>query len=107
MKAEVSSIESVEFFEDVKPPVIPLDPRQREDPLQVGLAALAIRPSSSSSSIDEGPSTAPGPSRYAEPWGLRGQRLSHVPKETWGQRTHLDAEDALRAQSPGQEWPLR
>ena len=62
---------------------IPFDPRQRDDPLQARIAALAIS-LSSSSSIAEGPSTAPGPFRYAEPWGLRGQRLSHVPEGDLG-----------------------
>ena len=82
----MSSIESVEFeeFEEFKPDVklfgIPFKPRQRDDPLQVSLVALAIHPSSLSSSVDEGPPGAPGPSRFAEPWGLRGQRLSHVPE---------------------------
>ena len=72
VKAEVSSIEDVDI--DCKPDVkfdlrIPFDPRQRSDPLQAGLAALSIRPSSSSS-IDEKAPNAPGPSRFAEPWGI-------------------------------------
>ena len=49
----MSSIKSVEFVEDnVKLDVkygIPFNPRQQSDPLQASLAALAIRPSSSSS----------------------------------------------------------
>ena len=72
---------------DVKPevkPRIPFDPQQRDDPLQAGIMALTIWPFSSSSSVDEGLSTAPGPSRFAEPWSLRGQRLSHVPEEDLG-----------------------
>ena len=47
VKAEISSIESVEFepedFKpDVKPYEIPFDPGQRDEPLQARLAALAI-----------------------------------------------------------------
>ena len=89
VKREVSSIESVkfeaeEFKPDVKPFSIPFDPRQRDDLLQVGIAALTILTSSSSSYVDEGPSTSPGPSCFAEPWGLRGQRLSHVPEGDLG-----------------------
>ena len=87
VKAEISSIESYEDVPEEKPdvnPAIPFDPRQRGPPLQAGIAALAIRPSSSSSSINEEPSAAPGPPRYAEAWGLRGQRLSHVPEGDLG-----------------------
>ena len=67
VKREVSSIESVEFqVEEFKPDVKlfgnPFDPRQRDNLLQASLAPLAIRPSSSSLSVDEGPPGAPGPS---------------------------------------------
>ena len=93
MKAQISSIESVEFVEeeeeeeDVKPDLkfgIPFDPRQRDNLLQASLAALAIRPSSSSSSVNEGTSAAPGPSRFPEPSGLRGQSLGHIPEGDLG-----------------------
>ena len=78
MKAEVSSIESVEFIaddaDDVKYDVkyaILFDPRQRSDTSQASLAALTIRPSSSSSSIvkvcravgSQRPKSRPHPSR--------------------------------------------
>ena len=82
VKGEVSSesVEDVECKSDVKfEPRIPFDPRQRSDQLQAGLAALAIRPSSSASSADEKTPTAPGPSRYAKPWGICGEQLCHVP----------------------------
>ena len=90
VKAEISSIESVDFEAnefDVKPDVKPdilLDPRQTEGSLRIGLAALAIRPSSLSSLVDEGPSTSQAPIRYPEAWGFRGQRLSHVPEGDLG-----------------------
>ena len=82
VRAEISSIELIKDVSDCKPditfdckPDIPFDPRQQSDPLQASLAALAI--SSSSSSIDE--KSAPGPSRYAEPLGIRGAHLCHLP----------------------------
>ena len=79
----------MEFIQDdVKPDVpelkygIPFDPRQQSDPLQAGLAALAIRPSSSSSSVDE-PSTT-GPSRFTEPWGIRNDSQGRIPEGDLG-----------------------
>ena len=91
IKAEISSIESVEFFkdkfEDVKPdiwPVIPLDPRQFGEPLHASLAALAIRAPSSTSSTEEGATAAPGPSGDPEPWGLRWQSNSRIPQGDLG-----------------------
>ena len=93
VKAEISSIESVEFVEeeDVKPDIkfgIPFNPRQRDDPLQASLAALAIWPASSSSSVDEGTSAAPGrqgsPSRGAS----EASALVTSLKGTWVQQTH-------------------
>ena len=91
MKAEISSIESVEFVkdepEDIKPDVrrsIPWDPRQVGDPLQVGLAALAIRAPSSTSSAKEGAAAAPGPSGHQEPWGLRWQSNGRIPQGDLG-----------------------
>ena len=91
VKAEISSIESVEFFTDntdnVKPDVrleIPVDPRQIGNPLQAGLAALAIRLSSSTSSVNEGAAAAPGPSRHQEPWGLRWQSNGRIPQGDLG-----------------------
>ena len=82
VKAELSSIDLVEFFaDDVKPDVkqgIPFDPLKIGDPLQASLAALAIRPSSSTSSVDEGAAAAPGPSRHQEPWGLQWQSHGRI-----------------------------
>ena len=91
-KAEVSSIESVEYFadevDDVKPVVkreIALDPRQFDDPLQASLAALAIRAPSSTSSAEEGAAAAPGPSgHHQEPWGLRWQSNGRIPQGDLG-----------------------
>ena len=84
VKAEVSSIKSVEFVADgfdefhVKPDIeAPFDPRQFGDPLQVRLAALAIRPSPSSSSSSVGDQA--GPSRVPEPRGVRLQGQSRIP----------------------------
>ena len=99
LKAEISSIESVEFVADefdLKPEIkILVDPRQFDGPLQVGLAALAIRPppSSSSSSAGKGPAAAAAPSQFQEPWGIRNQSQS---------RTRPENMDALKARSLGQ-----
>ena len=93
-KAEVSSIESVEFVAedfkdfDVKPDLkIPLDPRQSGDQLRVRIAALAIPPppSSDSSSAGEAAAAAPGPSRFGEPWGIRPQSHGRIPEGDLGQ----------------------
>ena len=89
VKAEVSSIESVEFVADefdVKPDVkVPFYPRQLGDLLQAGLGALAIRPpSSSSSSTGEGAATAPGPSRFQELWGIWHQSQGRIPEGDLG-----------------------
>ena len=90
VKAEISSIESVEFVKDepvdVQPDVrnIPWDPRQVSDPLQVGLAALAIRALSSNSSAEEGAAAAPGPSGHQEPRGLRWQSNGRIPQGDLG-----------------------
>ena len=80
-KAEISSIESVEFVADddydVKPVVkIELDPRQ----LRAGIAALAIRPppSSASSETSEPAAAAPGP--LSQGWGVRTAGLSRIPE---------------------------
>ena len=80
----MSSIESVEFVADefdefdVKPDVEALfDHRQFGDPLQVRLAALAIRPSPSSSSSSMGDQA--GPSRVPEPRGVHLQGQSRIP----------------------------
>ena len=90
VKAEVSSIESVEFIADkfnVKPDIkVALDPRQAGDPLQVGLPALVIRPppSSSSSSTGKGAAAAPGPSRFADLWGIRNTSQGRIPEGDLG-----------------------
>ena len=63
---------------------ISFDPRQIGDPLRASLAALAIRPSSSTSSIEEGAAAAPGPSRHQEPWGIRWQSHGRIPKGDLG-----------------------
>ena len=83
MKREVtSSIESAEFVQDkdfdVKPALkIEVDPRQ----LRVGLAALAIRPTSPSSSGDAAvAASAPGPSQ----WGVRSAALCQIPEGDLG-----------------------
>ena len=79
-KAEISSIEPVEFVADddydVKLVVkIELDPRQ----LRAGIAALAIRPpSSASSGTGEPAAAAPGPS--SQSWGVRTAGLSRIPE---------------------------
>ena len=90
----MSSIDSVEFFaddvDDVKPDVkyrSPFDPRQVGNPLRASLAALAIKPSSSTSStssIKEGAAAAPGPSRHQEPWGIRWQSQGRIPEGDLG-----------------------
>ena len=90
LKAEISLIESVEFVADkfdFKPEVkIPVDPRQFDGLLRVGLAALAKRPppSSSSSSAGKGPAAAASPSRFQEPWGIRHQNQGRIPKGDLG-----------------------
>ena len=79
MKALIESVEFVEGEEDVKPEL------KFGIPQQASLVALVIRPSSSSSSVDEGASVAPSPSRFPKPWGLRGQSQGHIPKGDLGQ----------------------
>ena len=90
-KAEVSSIESVDFvadnFEDykVKPDLkIPLDPRQSGNQLRVRIAALAIRPPPSSDSSSACKAAALGPSRFGEPWGIRTQSRACIPEQDLG-----------------------
>ena len=86
VKAEISLIESMEFFadkvDDVKDvkPRIEFDPRQIGDPLQVRIAALAIRAPLSSSSAEGGAAAAPGPSGHQEPQGLRWQSNGRIPQ---------------------------
>ena len=90
LKAKISSIESVEFVAEkfkLKPDIkIPVDPRQLDGPLQVGIAALAIRPPplSSSSSAGEGPAAAAVPFRFQEPWGIRYQSQGRIPEGDLG-----------------------
>ena len=71
-----SSITSVEFVADEAL----FDPRRFDlplpPPLQARVAALSVRPSPSSSSSSVGDQA---PTRYAEAWGSRGQRLSYDP----------------------------
>ena len=90
-KAEVSSIELVEFvaeafneFEDVKPDVkVALDPRQSGDQLKLRIAALAIRPAPSSDSSSASEAAAPGLPRFAE-WGIRTQSHTRIPEQDLG-----------------------
>ena len=75
MREKESSIVSVEFIADGLADVeAPFDPCQLDVPLplplQARVAALSIRPSSSSAGDQ-------APTRYAEAWGSRGQRLSY------------------------------
>ena len=83
IKAEVSFIESIESVDlDDGPDIklaIPFNPRQVEDPLQLQVAALKLAPSSSSLAEDLKVPEAPGPSRFADPWGIRGAHLCHIP----------------------------
>ena len=81
-KAEISSIESVEFVADedleVKPVVkIEIDPRQ----LRVGFAALALRPPPSTASSSRGePAAAAAPGPSAQGWGIRTQSHARIPE---------------------------
>ena len=86
VKAEVSSIELIKSINVDSPylkPVIPFDPRQLDDPLQLQVAALKIEPSSSSVK-DLKPQQAPGPLRFVYPWGVRGTTLCHTPDKVLG-----------------------
>ena len=111
VKAEVSLIKSVEFVADgfdefdVKPDIeAPFDPRQFGDPLQVRLAALAIRPSPYSSSSSVGDPAGPSriPERIPEAFGFRAKAAS--PQGTWAQQTQLREEDAPKAPIHGLGW---
>ena len=100
VKAEISTIESIESVDingsDIKP-VIPFDPRQINDPLQLQVAALKIEPRRRPQSRTRSRSRLQGHRSSQRP-GASGAHSCAIPQTgTWVQQTPLGAETGLTA----------